>query len=67
MKIQDPKFQFETIGKYWDKGQNEIDIVAYQNNGNSCLIGECKWNHKRVTSSIINKLELNQKLISTSF
>lgn len=28
------QFPFAMVGKYWDRGQNKIDGVAYQENGN---------------------------------
>lgn len=58
------KFPFGVVGKYWDRGQNEIDVIAYQEKGDLCLIGECKLNSKRVTSSIVEKFEKQVDVIS---
>ena len=57
-------FPFEVVGKYWDRGNNEIDVVAYQENGDLCLIGECKLNSKRVTSAIVDKFDRQVEVIS---
>jgi hypothetical protein len=57
------KFPYDYVGKYWDKGENEIDVVAYQENGEACLIGECKWNSKRITSAIGNQLTQSIEII----
>jgi hypothetical protein len=57
------KFPFDHVGKYWDKGENEIDVVAYQENGELCLVGECKWNSKRITPAIGNQLTQSIEVI----
>lgn len=63
--IENPtKFSLDVIGKYWDRGQNEIDIVAYKEKGDLCLIGECKLNSKRVTNTISDKFEKQIEVIS---
>jgi len=50
------KFPFDAVGKYWDKGENEIDVIAYRDDGEACLVGECKWNSKRVDLTIVEQL-----------
>jgi len=63
--IENPaKFPFDVVGKYWDRGNNEIDVVAYQEKGDCCLIGECKQNSKRVTGHIIGKFDKQIDVIS---
>ena len=57
------KFPFDVVGKYWDRGNNEIDVVAYQEKGDLCLIGECKLNSKRVTSSFADKFYRQVEII----
>jgi AAA+ ATPase superfamily predicted ATPase len=61
--IDSNRFPFDRVGNYWDKGQNEIDVVAYQDKGRICMVGECKWNSKRVTSSVVSKLSHNVEII----
>lgn len=46
-------FRFSKIGRWWDK-KNEIDIAAFDDNGN-VLLGECKW---RNTKILIKDLDL---------
>lgn len=50
------EFPFEAVGKYWDKGENEIDVVAYRDDGEACLVGECKWNSKRIDLAVVEQL-----------
>lgn len=42
------------VGRWWKKDV-EIDIVAYDVNGNY-LFGECKWKNKKVSIETLNKL-----------
>ena len=51
-----PDFPFDEVGRYWDRGMNEIDVVAYQGK-EVCLVGECKWNSKRVDLKVVGKLD----------
>ena len=63
--VENPsKFPFDIVGKFWDRGNNEIDVVAYQEKGDLCLIGECKLNSKRITSSIVDKFKRQVEIIS---
>jgi len=63
--IENPvEFPFDVVGKYWDRGQNEIDVVAYQEKGDLCLIGECKLNSKRITHAIVDKFHKQVEIIS---
>jgi len=54
---------FDQVGKYWDKGQNEIDVVAYSDDHELCLVGECKWNSKRINSTVVAKLSQQVEVI----
>ncbi|MDZ7339735.1 MAG: ATP-binding protein [candidate division KSB1 bacterium] len=58
------QFPFDVVGKYWDRGQNEIDLLAYQEKGDLCLIGECKLSSKRITSAIVNQFQEQSEIIS---
>ncbi len=51
------KFPFDLVGGYWDKGENEIDVVAFADNDAICLVGECKWSSKRVSLALDNELD----------
>jgi len=54
---------FDHVGKYWDKGQNEIDVVAYRDDLELCLVGECKWNSKRVDAAVVARLNQSVEII----
>lgn len=58
LKIQNKKnnlpFNFLKIGRWWDKN-NEIDIVAFDNQGNA-ILGECKWKNSKVSKNELFKL-----------
>lgn len=47
-------FNFLKIGRWWDKN-NEIDIVAFDNQGNA-ILGECKWKNSKVSKNELFKL-----------
>ncbi len=59
-------FPISKIGRWWDKNE-EIDIVAFNVEGNNVLFGEVKWSNKRVGVNIYEdlkrkaqKIELNK-------
>jgi AAA+ ATPase superfamily predicted ATPase len=60
---QPQKFPFDNVGKYWNKGENEIDVVVYRDDGEACLVGECKWNSKRINMSVVDKLTQSVEVI----
>ena len=54
--------EFSTIGSYWEKGnQNEIDIVAVNDEQKSILIVEVKRNKKKISIHLLE--QKSQKLI----
>lgn len=54
-------FDYERIGAWWDRNE-EIDILAYNKNGET-LIGECKFSNKKVGVNILDNLKRKGKLI----
>lgn len=55
-------FQFEKIGRYWDrKGETEIDVLLQ--NGNELLFGECKLSSRAIKDSSINKFMEKASLV----
>jgi len=62
--IKPQRFPFDKVGKYWDKGENEIDLLAYREDGEACFIGECKWNSKGISATVVDKLTHSLELIS---
>ena len=53
---------FNKIGKWWYK-DNEIDIVALNNEKKEILLGECKWKEKVNPLEILKDLEEKAKLV----
>ena len=48
-------FQYTKIGKWWHKEQ-EIDIVAVNENTNEILFCECKWKNKKADAKVLEEL-----------
>jgi len=49
-------FSATQIGSYWDRGQTQIDLVAWSEHERQCLVGECKLNSKRLDNADFNLL-----------
>jgi AAA+ ATPase superfamily predicted ATPase len=49
-------FPFKAVGKWWDKNE-EVDIVAHNDELNSILFGEVKWSRKQVGTDIYQNLK----------
>jgi hypothetical protein len=54
--------RFEKIGKWWDKNE-EIDIVAINDETKEILFGECKWSEKPVGTNIYDDLKRKAELV----
>lgn len=55
-------FRFETIGSWWDKGQ-EIDRVALNNQDSAILFCECKWRDGVNAKNILMRLKEKAVLV----
>ena len=55
-------FYFERAGRWWD-GQNEIDIVALDSDGNNIIFGECKYWRAPIGLDILEKLRLKSSAV----
>ena len=55
-------FHFERAGRWWD-GQNEIDIVALDSDGNNIIFGECKYWRSPIGLDILEKLRLKSSAV----
>jgi hypothetical protein len=54
--------EFSSVGNYWEKGnQNEIDIVAINDEQKSILIAEVKRNKNKISIPLLE--QKSQKLI----
>lgn len=48
-------FHFEKAGRWWD-GQNEIDLIALDDEGNNIIFGECKYWKSPVGIEVLEQL-----------
>ncbi len=46
----------DKIGRWWDRKDTEIDIVALDSNGNDIIFGECKYTNQPMDIDIYYKL-----------
>ena len=54
-------FAFQSIGRWWGnnpdlKYQAEIDCVAYNNELEQAIFGECKWRNEELDRGVIERL-----------
>lgn len=64
-------FQFTDMGRWWGKdpakdksmNQEEIDIVALNDNTEDILFGECKWTNSKVDTDLYYDLQRKSKLV----
>jgi len=59
---EDKFFPIDKIGRWWDKNE-EIDLVAFNENEDKILFGEVKWSNKPVGTNIYNDLKRKAKLV----
>jgi len=55
-KYQDKFFSFQRVGRWWEKNE-EIDLVALNEEENKILFGEVKWSNKPVGVNIYEDLK----------
>jgi hypothetical protein len=55
-------FRFAKIGKWWYK-ENEIDIIALNDETKEILFGECKWRDKKVDAKLVEDLKEKSRLV----
>ncbi|MDF1534703.1 MAG: ATP-binding protein, partial [Methanosarcinaceae archaeon] len=53
--IDDLPFRFERIGKWWHK-DNEIDLLAFNEESRDIMFIECKWKNRKIGVDVIEKL-----------
>ncbi len=56
------KFTFNKVGRWWNNN-TEIDIVAYDTNGNDMIFGECKYHTKPIGVDVLNSLVEKSKQV----
>jgi len=45
------------MGSWWNRKGDEIDIVALNDDAKDILIGECKWNNRKMDVDILIELK----------
>ncbi len=55
---------WERVGRWWD-AQNELDILAFGDDGQAALLGEAKWSHRPVGLNILADLEAKAARVVT--
>ena len=60
--MKDGLIQYTTIGKWWSKDE-EIDIVALDEEKKTAYFGECKWSNKKVGDDIYQDLLRKSQLV----
>lgn len=65
-EIKGLKLNFENIGSWWDRNNNEIDILAYNLKEKSFLLGEVKWTRNKTDREVVDNLLRKSKLITFS-
>ncbi len=61
-EISQKFFRFERVGKWWDKNE-EIDVVATNQEEKKIVFGEVKWTNKKVGTNIYNDLKQKSTLV----
>ena len=55
-QVQKEIFPFSRVGRRWE-GNEEIDLIALNENTNQILFGEAKWSNKQVGTNIYEDLK----------
>ncbi len=63
-EIKGLKLSFENIGSWWDRNNNEIDIIAYNLKEKHFLVGEVKWTNRQLDIDIVEELERKSRYIN---
>lgn len=61
--LRSGSMSFTSIGRWWLKNE-EIDLVALDEENCSIWFGECKWSEKQVGEDIYRSLQRKSKLVS---
>ena len=60
------RISFENIGSWWDRNNNEVDILAYNSREKTFLMGEVKWSSEKVDIEVVEGLARKSKLVGLS-
>ena len=65
-EINGHKISFENIGSWWDRNNNEVDILAYNSREKTFLLGEIKWTSEKLDVDAVEGLARKSKLVGLS-
>ena len=65
-EINGHKISFENIGSWWDRNNNEVDILAYNSREKTFLLGEIKWTSEKLDVDVVEVLARKSKLVGLS-
>jgi AAA+ ATPase superfamily predicted ATPase len=56
-------FDFTSIGSWWSRKGDEIDVVAVNEKSKEILFCECKWRNRKVDWDIVEELKQKAQLV----
>jgi len=65
-EINGHEISFENIGSWWDRNNNEVDILAYNSREKTFLLGEIKWTSEKLDVDVVEGLARKSKLVGLS-
>ncbi|MEK6816831.1 MAG: ATP-binding protein [Nanoarchaeota archaeon] len=65
-KIKGTEISFDSIGAWWDRNTNEVDIVANNKDERKVYAGEVKWTNHPCGIDVLNSLIEKSKMIPLS-
>ena len=63
-EINNHLINFENIGSWWDRNNNEVDILTNNSKNKAILVGEIKWSSKPVDFDVVDNLLRKSKFIN---
>jgi len=65
-EIKNLRINFDKIGSWWDRNNNEIDILANNSKERTILVGEVKWSSHPIDEIIVDSLLQKSRAIGVS-
>ena len=56
-------FDATSIGSWWSRKGDEIDVVAINKNAKEVLFCECKWRNRKVDWGVVEELKRKEQLV----
>jgi len=57
-------FGWQGVGRWWNRN-DELDLLAYSEDGDAVLFGEAKWSRRPLGTNILNDLEVKSEIVQT--